>query len=100
MEILVSYLMDGTEEWRRNIQKDYGDFCFQWTFSSTPTLYGNKLYLPVLQRDEQAHGRGNASAKSFILCMNPKNGKTIWKQNDHPLPKRNRSSLLELLFPQ
>ncbi|WP_407679090.1 outer membrane protein assembly factor BamB family protein [Candidatus Seribacter sulfatis] len=77
---LVSYLMDGTEEWRRNIQKDYGDFCFQWTFSSTPTLFGNKLYLPVLQRDEQAHGRGNASAKSFILCMNPKNGKTIWKQ--------------------
>ena len=40
MEILVSYLMDGTEEWRRNIQKDYGDFCFQWTFSSTPTLFG------------------------------------------------------------
>jgi outer membrane protein assembly factor BamB len=36
---LVSYLMDGSEEWRRNIQKDYGDFCFQWTFSSTPTLY-------------------------------------------------------------
>ena len=36
---LVSYLMNGSEEWRRNIQKDYGDFCFQWTFSSSPTLY-------------------------------------------------------------
>tara|TARA_B110000008_G_scaffold111565_2_gene114518 strand:- start:10 stop:1353 length:1344 start_codon:yes stop_codon:yes gene_type:complete len=78
---LVSYLMDGSEEWRRNIQKDYGDFCFQWTFSSSPTLFGGKLYLPVLQRDQQAHGRGNASAKSYLLCMNPKNGKTVWKHN-------------------
>ena len=78
---LVSYLMDGSEEWRRNIQKDYGDFCFQWTFSSSPTLFGGKLYLPVLQRDQQAHGRGDASAKSYILCMNPKNGKTVWRHS-------------------
>ncbi len=78
---LVSYLIDGTEEWRRNIQKDYGDFCFQWTFSSSPTLFAGKLYLPVLQRNQQAHGRGNSSALSYLLCMNPKNGNTIWKHN-------------------
>ena len=42
----VSYLMNGSEEWRRNIQKDYGDFCFQWTFSSSPTLHEGKLLSP------------------------------------------------------
>jgi len=84
---LVSYLLDGSEEWRRNIQEDYGDFCFQWTFSSSPTLFEKKLYLPVLQRDQQAHGRGNASAKSYILCMNPQNGKTVWKHNRPSIAK-------------
>ena len=78
---LVSYLMNGSEEWRRNIQKDYGDFCFQWTFSSSPTLHKGKLFLPVLQRDEQTHGRGKEGAKSFLLCMDSSNGKTIWKHN-------------------
>ena len=78
---LVSYLMNGTEEWRRNIQEDYGDFCFQWTFSSSPTLHKGRLFLPVLQRDEQTHGRGKNGAKSFLLCMNPSNGKTLWKHN-------------------
>ena len=78
---LVSYRYDGSEEWRRNIQQDYGDFCFQWTFSSTPTLHKGKLYLPVLQRNEPAHGRGKDGAKSFILCMDPKNGKTIWQHH-------------------
>ncbi|MDA8775483.1 PQQ-binding-like beta-propeller repeat protein, partial [Opitutales bacterium] len=89
---LVSYLMDGTEEWRRNIQEDYGDFCFQWTFSSTPTLFGTKLYLPVLQRDQQAHGRGNASAKSYILSMDPQNGKTLWR---HIRPSNAKMESLE-----
>ena len=41
---LVSYRLDGSEEWRRNLQKDYGDFCFQWTFSSSPTLHQGKLF--------------------------------------------------------
>ena len=76
---LVAYTMKGDLIWRRNIQKDYGDFTFQWTFASTPTLFENKLYLPVLQRNEPVHGRGKANNPSFILAMNPKNGETLWK---------------------
>ena len=78
---LVSYLINGSEEWRRNIQQDYGDFCFQWTFSSSPTLFKNKLYLPVLQRNEVVHGRGKDKQESFILCLSPSTGKTLWKHN-------------------
>ena len=77
---LVCFSVDGKEKWRRNIQKDFGDFCFQWTFSASPTLFNEKLYLPVLQRDEITHGRGKDGADSFILCMNPDNGNTIWSK--------------------
>ena len=76
---LVAYDFAGNEQWRRNLQQDYGDFCFQWTFSASPTFFSDRLYLPVLQRDEPVHGRGKVGAKSFLLCMSPKDGKTIWK---------------------
>ena len=74
---LVSYDFDGNEQWRRNLQKDYGDFCFQWTFSASPTFFADKLYLPILQRDEPVHGRGEQGTKSFLLCMDPNSGKTL-----------------------
>ena len=77
---LVSFTHNGSEEWRRNLQKDYGDFCFQWTFSASPTLLGERLYLPILQRDEKVHGRGKDGAQSFFLCMDASTGKTIWKK--------------------
>ena len=89
---LVSYGFDGKEEWRRNIQKDYGDFCFQWTFSSSPTLHEGKLYLPVLQRNEMVHGRGKPNSSSYLLCMNPSSGKTIWR---HERPSNAKKESLE-----
>ena len=45
---LVCFDHSGKLMWSRNIQVDYGDFCFQWTFSTSPTLHNGKLY-PVLQ---------------------------------------------------
>jgi outer membrane protein assembly factor BamB len=76
---LICYSLKGKENWRRNLQQDYGDFCFQWTFSASPTFYKGMLYLPILQRDEKVHGRGLDSAPSFLVCINPSDGKTIWK---------------------
>ena len=76
---LVCYSVDGEERWRRNLQEDYGDFAFQWTFSATPTLYGGRLFLPVLQRDEPASGRGREDAESFLLGMDPDTGETIFR---------------------
>ena len=89
---LVGFNMKGDKLWARNIQKDYGDFTFQWTFSATPTLYEDKLYLPVLQRDEPVHGRGKANNPSFILAMEPKTGKTLWK---HVRPSEANKESLE-----
>jgi outer membrane protein assembly factor BamB len=78
---LIAFDLDGKEAWFRNIQKDYGQFAFQWTFSSSPTLYDGRLYLQVLQRDVPVHGRGRADGPidSFLLAMDPATGKELWK---------------------
>jgi len=80
--LLICYDMDGNRIWSRNIQDDYGTFAFLWTFSSSPTLYGGRLYLQVLQRDVPVQGRGLAGQKnrSYILAMDPKTGRTLWRQ--------------------
>ena len=79
---LVCYDLDGSTRWRRNIQKDYGPFAFQWTFSSSPTLYDGKLYLPVLQRDVavREYGFKDRENQSYLLAVDPQNGKTLWRQ--------------------
>lgn len=76
---LIAYDLDGVELWRRNIQEDYGDFAFQWTFSASPTLWEGKLFLAVLQRDEPANGRGKEGSESFLLAMNPEDGETLYR---------------------
>ena len=91
---LVSYDLDGEQQWRRNIQEDYGNFAFNWTFSASPTLVDGVIYLPVLQRDEPIQRgrrrRGGPkpadepkqavqSIDSFVLAINPVDGKTIYK---------------------
>jgi outer membrane protein assembly factor BamB len=79
---LVAFDLAGTKLWSRNIQKDYGEFAFLWTFSSTPVLYAGKLYLQVLQRDVAVSGRGRSDAPNvpYLLAMDPATGKTLWRE--------------------
>jgi outer membrane protein assembly factor BamB len=76
---LVAFDFSGKQLWARNIQRDFGEFAFQWTFSATPLLLGDKLYFQNLQRNEPAQGRGKPGAESFLLAINPDTGKDIWK---------------------
>ncbi len=88
---LAAFDVEGHAQWKRNIQRDYGDFAFLWTFSSSPLLYEGKLYLQVLQRDVPVQRRfggpsrraesGDPAIESYLLAMNPADGKTLWKQN-------------------
>ena len=75
----VAFDFAGKKVWSRNIQTDYGDFAYQWTFSSSPLLHGGKLYLQVLQRDEPVHGKGKPGGESFLLALDPATGKTLWR---------------------
>ncbi|MHC4811689.1 MAG: outer membrane protein assembly factor BamB family protein [Planctomycetota bacterium] len=113
---LVAYDLEGEELWRRNIQKDYGNFAFQWTFSASPTMWEGKVFLPVLQRDEPVgRGRGGRRGRrgrggrreqppaeqreevqqpkkieSFLLAMDAKTGKTVYK-HVRPSPAQRES---------
>jgi len=78
---MVAFDFSGKELWARNIQKDYGPFAFNWTFSSSPVLFQGKLYLQFLQRDVPVHGHGRADGPndSYMLALDPKTGKELWK---------------------
>jgi outer membrane protein assembly factor BamB len=78
---MVCLDVGGKEIWRRDIEKDYGQFAFQWTFSSSPLLYDGRLYLQVLQRDVPVNGRGRKDGpnESYLLALDPGTGKELWK---------------------
>jgi outer membrane protein assembly factor BamB len=78
---LVCLDMAGKEAWRRNIEKDYGQFAFQWTFSTSPLLHDGRLYFQVLQRDVPVNGRGRKDGpnESYLLALDPATGKELWK---------------------
>ena len=77
---LAAFDLAGAKLWQRNVQKEYGDFAFQWTFSSSPQLYAGKLYLQILQRDQPVGSRGKQGAPSFLLALDPATGKELWRQ--------------------
>ena len=76
---LVAFDFSGKKLWARNLQRDYGDFCFGWTFSSSPQLYDGRLYMQILQRDQPVSGRGRDGSDSFLLALDPPTGKELWK---------------------
>lgn len=91
---LFAYDLEGRQVWTRNIQKDYGDFAFQWTFSTSPVLYEGRLYLQVLQRDVPVNGRGRTDGpnESYLLALDPATGKELWR---HLRPAEARAESLE-----
>ncbi len=79
---LVCFNLDGSTRWKRNIQKDYGPFAYQWTPSSSPTLFDGKLYLQVLERDVAVgrYGFKDRENESYLLALDPQSGKKLWRQ--------------------
>ncbi|MEC7200002.1 MAG: PQQ-binding-like beta-propeller repeat protein, partial [Verrucomicrobiota bacterium] len=78
---LVAFDMEGQKKWGFNLEKRWGEFCFQWTFSSSPLLYEGTLYMQVLQRNEPVHGRGftDQPNESYLVAMDPSTGTVKWK---------------------
>lgn len=91
---LVAYDLEGERLWSRNLQEDYGDFAFQWTFSASPTIYEGLVVLPVLQRNEQVQTRsgmiGKEGAESFLLGLDVATGETRYR-TVRPAPAQRES---------
>jgi outer membrane protein assembly factor BamB len=67
---LAAYDNSGKELWARHLTKEFGPFHFNWIYGSSPLLYKGRLYAEVLRR---------GPAESFLLCMEPATGSTIWR---------------------
>ena len=78
---LAAFDFSGKKIWSRSIEKDYGQFAYQWTYGASPTLFDGKLFIQVLQRNEPVHGRGKKDGPidSYLLALDPASGKEIWK---------------------
>ena len=72
---LVAYNMDGKELWKRSITDDHGKFEILWRYGASPMLYKGRMYLAVLHGDFDK----KTDAKCYVLCIDPKTGKDIWK---------------------
>lgn len=80
-EIAAFDCASGNKLWARNLQKDYGEFAFLWTFATSPLIANGKLYMQVLQRDVPVSGRGRKDGpnESYLLALNPADGKELWR---------------------
>ena len=71
----------GKQVWSKKLEKDYGQFAYQWTYGASPTLFEGKLYVQVLNRDVPVHGRGRKEGpcESYLLALDPKTGAELWR---------------------
>ena len=70
--ILKAFDFAGKELWMRDVQKEYGPFGLNWGYASSPLLFEDSLYVQVL------HGM-KTDAPSYVMRIDKKTGKTIWK---------------------
>ncbi|HEY3321577.1 MAG TPA: PQQ-binding-like beta-propeller repeat protein [Planctomycetota bacterium] len=80
---LAAFDIDGKELWSRDLQKDFNKFAIMWGYGASGLLYKDKLYIPLLQKDKNTYVPGSDLSKkldSFILAVDPKTGKDLWKQ--------------------
>jgi outer membrane protein assembly factor BamB len=83
---LAALDLDGKILWSRDLVKDYGCLAIKFGYGASPLLHKGRLYLPLLRRDmPYSHSPGAQlpyvpPLKSYVLCLDAKTGKTIWKQ--------------------
>lgn len=84
--VAAAFDFNGKLVWKRDFKETHGAFATQWTYGSSPTLDGNKLYIQVLQRNETFQFQGKfekgttgKDMSSYILALDPATGKDIWK---------------------
>jgi outer membrane protein assembly factor BamB len=74
---LVSFDLAGNKIWKRELWQDYGRVVLRFGFSSSPVLFEDSLYLQVLR--ETTPGE-----PSYLLRIDTKTGKTIWRKELSP----------------
>jgi outer membrane protein assembly factor BamB len=81
---VAAFDFKGNELWKRSLGQEFGKFAIMWLYGSSPLLFEGKLYIQVLQTspvpEGYTHARdGKETRESFLLCLEPETGKTVWK---------------------
>jgi outer membrane protein assembly factor BamB len=76
---LFACRFDGTIVWDRDITKDHGPFSIKFGYSSSPLLFKNRLYIPVLHGYGRATRRKKEKPDSYLLCIDGSTGRDLWK---------------------
>ena len=70
--VITALDFDGKEDWKKNLQQEYGDFGLNWGYGSSPLLYHGNLVIEVL------HGM-RTDDPSYLLAIEGNSGKTLWR---------------------
>lgn len=65
---LACYDFDGNLVWEKNLQTDYGKFKIAFGMTSSPVLYGDKLYVQCMYTGD-----------SYVVAFDKLTGREIWK---------------------
>jgi outer membrane protein assembly factor BamB len=71
---------EGNVLWSRNIEAEYGNISIKYGYSSSPLLYDGKLYILIQRRHTTYRSPDSTTLDAFILAVDPKTGRNIWKQ--------------------
>jgi outer membrane protein assembly factor BamB len=74
---LAAYDFDGRQLWKRNLQKDYGDYTIWWGHANSPVLCGD-LVISVCMQDSCADLPGRL-APSYVVAHDLATGRERWK---------------------
>jgi outer membrane protein assembly factor BamB len=83
---LAAYDFDGNELWKRNLQKDYGDYTIWWGHANSPVLCGD-LVVSICVQDSCADLPGKPAA-NYVVAHDLATGKERWK-TDRPTTAMN-----------
>lgn len=86
--LLVAFDLDGREQWRRELEEDYGVNALMFGYSSSPLLYKGSLVVCALRNsrpDRYARtfpaGASRAPVSSYVAAIDLQTGKSLWRQD-------------------
>ncbi|MCP4261810.1 MAG: PQQ-binding-like beta-propeller repeat protein [Planctomycetes bacterium] len=71
---------EGNILWSHNLEQEYGNISQKWGYSSSPLLYNGMLYILMQRRHTSYRPPDSTTLDPFILALDPKTGKNIWKK--------------------
>jgi len=89
--------LEGNTVWSADLEAEYGPVRLWWGYSSSPLLFDDKLYVPVLTGRDTPSGRTDEG--SYVICFDPPTGKVLWRRHRPPVTGPPLSSPVATISP-